>query len=46
MAAGINTFVVDASFILASLFPDEPSPESDTVIRKYLDNEIMISELQ
>ncbi len=40
MAAGINTFVVDASFILASLFPDELSPESDTVIGKYLDNEI------
>lgn len=40
MAASINTFVVDASFILASLFPDEPSPGSDTVIGKYLDKEI------
>lgn len=42
MAASINTFVVDASFILASLFPDEPSPESDTVIRKYLESEIKL----
>ena len=40
MAAGINTFVVDASFILAGLFPDELSPGSDTVIEKYLDKEI------
>ena len=46
MAASINTFVVDASFILAGLFPDELSPGSDTVIEKYLDKEIeLISSL-
>lgn len=42
MAGNIDTFVVDASFILASLLPDEKSPESDEVVRRYLKREIQI----
>lgn len=40
MAGNIDTFVVDASFILASLLPDEKSPKSDEVVRRYADKEI------
>jgi len=40
MAGNIDSFVVDASYILASLIPDEKSPKSDTVIRSFLDGKI------
>lgn len=40
MAANIKSFVVDASFVLSSLLPDEESPASDEVIRRHINGEI------
>ncbi|OGD94986.1 hypothetical protein A3F02_03720 [Candidatus Curtissbacteria bacterium RIFCSPHIGHO2_12_FULL_38_9b] len=40
MAASIKSFVVDASFVLSSLLPDEKSPETDKLLRKYVTGEI------
>lgn len=42
MAGNIDTYVVDASFVLASLLPDEESPESDKFIIKYRNKEIKL----
>ena len=43
MAGSIDTFVADASFVLASLLPDEESPESDEIIGQYLDGELELT---
>ena len=40
MAVNIKTFVIDASFVLSSLLPDEKSPEADKLLRKYVIGEI------
>ena len=40
MAAKIKTFVVDASFVLSSLLPDEKSPEADKLLGRYVAGEI------
>ena len=40
MAASIKSFVVDASFVLSSFLPDEKSPETDKLLRRYVTGEI------
>ena len=40
MVANIKTFVVDASFVLSSLLPDEKSPKADKLLKKYVAGEI------
>src|SRR3989344_6214674 len=40
MDASIKSFVVDASFVLSSLLPDEKSPETDKVLRKYVAGDV------
>lgn len=42
MVGNTDTFVVDASFALAYLLPDEESPESDKFILKYRNQEIKL----
>ena len=40
MAVSIKSFVVDASFVLSSLLPDEESPSADKYIRRHINGDI------
>lgn len=40
MAVNIKSFVVDASFVLSSLLPDEESPAADKLIRGHINGEV------
>lgn len=42
MAGNIDSFVIDASFILANLLPDEQSQEADEIIRSYRNGEVYL----
>jgi len=40
MVASIKAFVIDASFVLSSLLPDEEFPEADKLLKKFVIGEI------
>ncbi|MBI2327619.1 type II toxin-antitoxin system VapC family toxin [Candidatus Curtissbacteria bacterium] len=40
MVVSIKAFVIDASFVLSSLLPDEESPEADKLLKKFVIGEI------
>lgn len=42
MGGSIKIYVIDASFILASLLPDEKSLEVDEIVNRYLNRELKL----
>lgn len=40
MVGNFKSFVIDASYVLSSLFPDEESPEGDQIIKQYLEEAV------